>query len=181
MDDDYASVTADRAFDPIPVFCGWRFVQHGPLSRVIHALKYDNKPWLGTALGRALAEAIRRQGFPLADVVVPIPLHRLKQLERGYNQSEWIGRAVAERLRIDVTTSLLRRTTPTQTQTRLSRTDRWSNVKDAFETTEQLDGASVLIIDDVVTTGATAYAAALTLREAGCAAVRAAAVAFSSS
>lgn len=165
---------------PIEIFCGWRFDRHGPLARVIHALKYDNQPWLGATLGRALASSIRRDGSMAPGVVVPVPLHRLKLLERGYNQSAWIGQSLADQFKVEFRHQGLERSRPTETQTLLSRPERWANLQGAFCASEDLRLAHVLVVDDVITTGATIHAAADALFRAGVATVEAAAVCLSS-
>ncbi len=165
---------------PLDVFCAWRFNRHGPIARLIRSLKYDNRPWLGTALGRALAAAIRSGGSTPAGLVVPVPLHALKMLERGYNQAAWIGRSLAVEMSLEFLPGALRRTRTTATQTRLSREERWTNVSGAFRAETNLNGAHVLVVDDVITTGATVHAVADALLDAGAESVQAAAICLSS-
>lgn len=154
------------------VFALWVFDEGGTIQRLQHALKYQNRPQLGTRLGRFVGREMDRSfGQPLYDAVFPVPLARRRQLERGYNQSRRLGLGVAEELdgRPHIPDDLLVRTRSTKSQTNLSRSNRWDNVSGAFGLNElsDLTGQRVLLIDDVLTTGATLTAAALPLREVG--------------
>lgn len=151
----------------IQVQCLWYFDKDGPLRDVIHALKYQNRPWYGRFLGYALAAALDLDSP--ASVVTPLPLHPIKRLDRGYNQAAWIAAAVSQRHSIPINEDLVVRTSPTHTQTTLNRDDRWQNVQDAFRATSAPDPAHshAILVDDVVTTGATALSAAVALRAVG--------------
>ncbi len=147
----------------------WLFDEGGTLQQIQHALKYGNRPTLGVRLGRLVGEAWREAGYPVPGLVVPVPLHRPRRLERGYNQSERLAAGIAEVLDVPLRTDLLTRTRPTRSQTTLSQSARWQNVDGAFglQEVEHLSGQRVLLVDDVFTTGATAVAAAAPLRSAG--------------
>lgn len=147
----------------------WHFDKAGRLQRVLHALKYGNRPHYGLTLGRLLGRAYQSAAKERPDLLLPIPLHRARFLERGYNQSVLLARGAAEAMDYPVRTDLLRRARPTHSQTTLSRSDRWANVENAFVAPNPslLAGRCVLLIDDVLTTGATAAAAAHTLHDAG--------------
>jgi ComF family protein len=114
-----------------------------------------------------LSQALpREQRF---DVIVPMPLHWRKRLERGFNQSELLARVLSRRTGIPVLNALERRK-PTAPQAGLTRAQRRSNVAGAFEASrrrDRIDGRHVLLIDDVLTTGATASACAAVLKRAG--------------
>ena len=168
---------ADGVFET--VFALWRFTPEGALEAFQHALKYQNRPHYGVAAGRLLGAA-RQEAFPhrALDAVVPVPLHRTRRLERGYNQSEMLARGTAERLGVPCAPGWLLRAAPTRSQTRLSRRARWRNVAEAFAAPQPLNGRAVLLIDDVLTTGATAAAAARALRSAGAASVHLATLAL---
>lgn len=148
----------------------WIFDKHGTLQAVQHALKYGDRPRYGVALGRLVGDAygdsLSGFGDP-PDGVVPVPLHRTRELERGYNQAAMLGRGVADALDVPLRTDLLTRPRPTRSQTHLSRSDRWRNVCDAFATVGDASDRTWLLVDDVLTTGATAAAAATTLKDAG--------------
>ena len=155
------------AFDR--TFALWLFDDGGIVQRVQHAAKYGNRPSLGVRLGRHVGEAWRATGAPTPDLVVPVPLHRTRRLERGYNQSRQLALGLGDALAAPVRDDLLVRRRPTRSQTALSQSARWTNVADAFALTDAdaVAGQRVLLVDDVATTGATGVAAAAPLRAAG--------------
>lgn len=159
----------------------WYFDKDGPIQQIQHALKYGNRPAYGRILGQWIVEGLKRDGAPLAyDLIVPIPLHRHRLLERGYNQSASLARGISETLDIPHAPHLLLRNRATRSQTSLSQQARWKNVAGAFsiQSPERIHDATVLLVDDVLTTGATATAAACVLREAGASNVGLATLAF---
>jgi ComF family protein len=139
---------------------------------IVHALKYGG--W--TAVGAGMAERMARLAWP-ADVLaertalVPIPLARKRQRERGFNQSTLLAVELGRIWRVPVWESVVERARATSTQTRLTPGERLSNVAGAFRATEDarsaLRGAHIVLVDDVVTTAATLNACAETLFEAG--------------
>jgi ComF family protein len=145
----------------------WLFDADGALQQLQHALKYGNRPSLGVQLGRLVGEAWPADAAR-PDLIVPVPLHRRRRLERGYNQSERLATGIGEMLDSPVRSDLLTRPRPTRSQTALSQAERWRNVADAFALAdaEVVAGQHVLLVDDVLTTGATAVAAAAPLRAA---------------
>lgn len=166
-------------------FACWRFDRDGALQHVQHALKYGNRPRYGRAMGRYLGRAYR-EAFPRRDVpdaVAPIPLHRTRRLERGYNQSARLAAGMADVLAARLTSGMLVRARPTRSQTSLSRSERWDNVEGAFAATSPaaVQGRTVLLVDDVLTTGSTAAAAANALRAADAASVHLATLALARS
>lgn len=149
------------AFDRLHV--GWRYAP--PLTAVVEALKFHRLDYLGPQVGARLAAAVDDR-LPEVDMVVPVPLHWWRHLRRGYNQAEAIGRRVADHLDVPCRRRLARsRSTPAQSG--LSRRRRRRNLRGAFRCRRRLDGERVLLVDDVVTTGATLEAAARCLLEAG--------------
>lgn len=136
----------------------------------IHRYKYSHSLWfeefLADLLIREAAPALRGQGW---DYLVPVPLHPLKRREREFNQAELLARRLGAATGIPVHTKLVQRTTATLTQTRLSREERATNMKDAFVVGQavRLAGQKIVILDDVFTTGATTNACAKALRAAG--------------
>lgn len=158
----------------------WQFDAGGTVQRVQHALKYRGLPRIGVPLGELVGGAFRETASGWRpDVVAPIPLARTRQLERGYNQADGLAAGVAEALDARFEPDLLHRVRSTRSQTRLSHAARWANVQGAFALHPDSDvrDRRVLLIDDVITTGATLLAAAEPLRAAG-AEVSLAALAF---
>ena len=146
----------------------------GPLRDVILSMKHRPGERLAECVGRLWAghhEA--RFRAVKADVVLPIPLHWWRRVKRGFNQSEYLSRAVAARLGIEHRPSWLKRIRPTPSQTTLTPSARRTNLRGAFRAGRRatLAGQSVLLIDDVLTTGSTAHEAARALRAAGAARV----------
>lgn len=134
----------------------------GRVQKLLRALKYNNQPEIGLLLGRWYASSLLedKQFIPNWDFIVPIPLHPRKLKKRGYNQSEKFGQGLSEVLNIPLNIDSLIRTKFTQTQTKKSREERWKNVSQIFELkNHQLKNKRVLLVDDVVTTGATMEAA----------------------
>jgi ComF family protein len=143
-----------------------------PLDRLIQALKYEHRLELALPLGDALADAVRRAPEPFAGVeaVVPLPLSRTRQRERGFNQSIEIGRIVARRTGLPLA-RLLSRTAHAPPQASLPWRARAGNVRGAFACADRLVGRHIAVLDDVMTTGATLDAAAAALIAAGAARV----------
>jgi ComF family protein len=131
-------------------------------KNILHEIKYMNQQHVGFEMGRLFGLELRFSPFAQADVIVPVPLHRKKMRQRGYNQSELIARGLSEVLHIPVATDLVVRTSQTPTQTRKTRYERWENVRDKFQTLNphNLVNKHVLLVDDVITTGATIEACA---------------------
>lgn len=146
----------------------------GLVKEVIHRYKYSHATWFEPFLAQMLRE---RAAPSLAeerwDFIVPIPLHWRKWRERSFNQSERLARQLGKATGIPVRPKLLKRILPTRTQTRLTRAERTENVKRAFayRSHEKLEGARVVLLDDVLTTGATASACAKLLMQNGAAVV----------
>jgi ComF family protein len=137
-------------------------------------MKAENAEPLAEEVGRAFAVTKRAQlraGDP--QVVVPVPLHWRRRLMRGYNQAEAVARSLAQELGLPPKAGWLVRTRPTPQQATVSATGRWENMRGAFRVgfRTPVRGVRVLLVDDVLTTGATADAAATALRRAGAAQV----------
>ena len=126
--------------------------------QILHQLKYGGQKDIGAIMGRYMAAELQESGFfEGIDVIVPVPLHKKKQRLRGYNQSEWIARGIATVTGIPIDTESVARHKNTETQTSKSSLERWENVNGIFELhhPEPLAGKHILIVDDVLTTGAT--------------------------
>jgi ComF family protein len=146
------------------------YLYEGPLMTAIHDLKYSKKTLLALSLGPLLASyAANWLGPATGFLVMPVPLHPRRLRERGFNQSLILARHVASRLEADLDFMSLRRIRPTQPQTGLSSDERKKNVRRAFDVVKKngLKGRSVLLIDDVATTGSTLSECARALKRAG--------------
>ena len=142
----------------------------GELRQLIHLFKYQRIQTLSAPLGRLLARALpRERSF---DVIVPMPLHWRKRWQRGFNQSELLAHEIGRRIHTPVKNAL-RRARYTESQAGLTSAKRRENVSGAFETSRRdrmraaIHGRHVLLIDDVMTTGATAASCARALKRAG--------------
>lgn len=134
------------------------FDKKGTLQTLIQQLKYKGATPLGTYLGELLAESLLDSPFLNGmDAIIPIPLHWKKKLKRGFNQSEFIGKGFSKISSIPMDTRLIKRSQHTLTQTRLSPVTRWKNVSEAF-VVDKACPTSILLLDDIITTGATVEA-----------------------
>ncbi len=136
--------------------------------QILHQLKYGGQKGIGAIMGRYMAAELLASGFfDGIDIILPVPLHKKKQQIRGYNQSEWIARGIAAVTGISIDTESVVRQKNTETQTRKSSFERWENVEGIFELhhAQSLTGKHVLIVDDVLTTGATTVECASCLAE----------------
>jgi ComF family protein len=141
----------------------------GPLREALHAFKFDGRRALARPLGDLLAET--GAGLPLGaavDVIVPVPLHPARRRARGFNQSQLLARRLGRAWALPVAEALAR-VAPTRPQVELSAAERRGNVRGAFRVRRPaaVAGRHVLLVDDVLTTGATAEECAARLREAG--------------
>ena len=146
-----------------------RFTKKGKSQALLHLLKYKNKPELGEELGRLYGLSLLEKGFAgFWDVLVAVPLHPLKKQRRGYNQSECFARGLSKVLGIPYRELLVRKKF-TSTQTNKSRLERLENVDDVFALNKGLvtQGLRILLVDDILTTGATLCACAQTLLQGG--------------
>jgi ComF family protein len=136
--------------------------------RAVVLLKFEKIEPLAAYFGERVASIAKRDGLT-GDMVVPVPLHRSRERERGFNQAEVIAREVARRLKLPLKPILLVRTKARPDKHILSNEERWRIVRGAFATRRgsQVDNKRVLLVDDVMTTGATLDACAKALVEAG--------------
>ncbi len=142
-------------------------------QQLIHFLKYKGYREVGRVLGYQFGMELIGSPFAGNDIILPIPLHRSRMRVRGFNQSEYIALGLSEALQIPMLKEPLTRSVKTGTQTRKNRYERWQNVADIFlvEDRDSVTDKRVLLVDDVVTTGATLEAAVNTLLKAGAASV----------
>ncbi|MEQ8241610.1 MAG: ComF family protein [Cyclobacteriaceae bacterium] len=139
-------------------------------QKLIHALKYKDNQQFGHILGSMFAEELSKANFhEKYDLVIPIPLHKNKLRTRGYNQSECIANPIAEKLKLPHAPHGLIRTVFTKTQTRKDKVHRWSGLNNPFVVNDEYDlnERRILLVDDVITTGATISAAVEALILAG--------------
>ncbi len=155
-----------RVQPPRFTFASAPYLHGGALAEAIHRMKYERREDLGPALG-VLFEACP---VPKSDLLVPVPLHPRRLRERGYDQARLLADAAGGRFGLPVA-PLLRRIRATGQQVGRDRTARERNVRGAFSPTGGVQGLRVCLIDDVLTTGATASAAAAALLDAGAARV----------
>jgi ComF family protein len=147
--------------------CAATSVYEGKLASAIQALKYENATALAVPLGERLVAALAALNWTF-DMIIPVPLHTNRLRQRGYNQSQLLGEHVAEQLtqRCELSALMRRRNTPAQVG--LTRPQRRANMQDAFAASaSHVSGSSILLIDDVYTTGATLQACATALVAAG--------------
>jgi ComF family protein len=142
-----------------------------PIRSALHQLKYRRNLALGDALAKPLAGYARSLGWPI-DLIVPVPLGRKRMQERGYNQVALIALPLAERLGWQYAPRGLHRVRETRSQVGLSANERKENMQEAFHADlSRVQGCTILLMDDVATTGATLSACASALLEAGAEAV----------
>lgn len=128
------------------------------IRNLIHSLKYKGIKEVGFELGRIYGLSLRSSGFTDGiDLIIPVPLHQLKERIRGFNQSEIISMGIAEATSLPVDTRALVRTSVSATQTKRSRYERWENVEGIFQVADRhsIEAKHVLLVDDVITTGST--------------------------
>ncbi len=159
------------------------FTKSGKVQHLVHQLKYKHKTEVGILLGELYGKDLKSADlFSSVDIVIPVPLHWKKQKKRGFNQSEMFGRGLAKSMNAKLDTKSLIRKVDTPTQTKKSREQRWENVRNVFEleNKEQIEGKHILLVDDVITTGATMEASANTLLAVPGVKVSVATIAFAS-
>ncbi len=134
------------------------FEKDKPIQGLIHELKYRQKFLIGKYIGKNLGRSIKRksENWQL-DLIMPVPLHHLKLAERGFNQSLYIAKGLESELKIKVENRAIKRKRYTQSQTTMDFEEREKNIKDAFslKSIEKIRNKNILLIDDVITTGAT--------------------------
>ena len=143
---------------------------HAETANIIYELKYKNHPEIGEVMGRMVARELEHSGFfDGIDGIVPVPLAKKRLRQRGYNQSLEIARGISEITGLPLFNKVLRRTVFEGSQTSLGRWERNENVEQVFELRDAptIQGKHLLIVDDVVTTGATVIACAKELCKAG--------------
>jgi ComF family protein len=134
------------------------FEKAGKVQNILHALKYEGQQKIGELMGETLYKDLSKSDFFKGiDRIVPVPLHPKKERSRGFNQSECFAKGISNKSGIPVDTKSLIRSVETSTQTKKRKDERWENVKDAFALSapETFKNKHILLVDDVMTTGAT--------------------------
>ena len=145
-----------------------KFYHGGITQKLLHYIKYKGDQDLGKFLGAMFINHLDKEKvFGNIEVIVPVPLHRSKLRTRGYNQSEVLADGMADVLGITVDSTSVERIKKSETQTRKDRAQRWQNVSGIFQVTgDSLKGKHILLVDDVITTGATLEACGEAIIEA---------------
>jgi len=134
------------------------FNKGNKVQRLVHLLKYKGRKDIGIFIGEKQGQLLKYSPFfNTAEMIIPVPLHKKKLMQRGYNQSEQFAIGLGKAMRIPVNPYILFRNKFTETQTRKSRFNRWQNVSEMFALKDPLilEGKHILLVDDVITTGAT--------------------------
>lgn len=134
------------------------FLKKGKVQELMHQLKYKNQQKVGTFMGDWLGEImLNSKRFKTIDCIIPVPLHKTKQKLRGYNQVSTFGKSLSQKLNIPFYEDILLKTSATKTQTKKLRLDRWKNSEHQFtlQKTNTFKNNHILLIDDIITTGAT--------------------------
>lgn len=142
-----------------------------PYNNLLHHLKYKNRPQIGVLLAKNAATELLTKGFfNGVELILPLPLSKKKERSRGYNQCDYIAEGLSQVTGIPVVRGCITRTKANETQTHKNRQERWKNVEGIFAVSnpDAVRGKHILLIDDVLTTGATISDCARALVRAGC-------------
>jgi len=146
------------------------FEKDKELQHIIHSLKYDKRFSVGIFLGHLLSVHLKNlvDDWQI-DFITPVPLHHLKKAERGYNQSKYIAKGLSKELSVPINSRVLKRTRYTESQTTLNQQQRQENIAEAFKAKNKniIEGKTFLLVDDVITTGATISECGRVLLNAG--------------
>lgn len=148
-----------------------KFVKESKVQNLLHNLKYKNHPEIAVSLGRMYGQELLYRNYKNEfDIIIPVPLHKVRKRKRGYNQSEEFGKGLSEVLQIPCSDEIVKRVLKTETQTKKTKLKRWNNVSEVFQVIkpQQIHNKRILLVDDVITTGATLEACAKVLLEANC-------------
>ncbi len=157
------------------------FEKDKELQHAIHSLKYDKKFPVGIFLGKLLATEVKSSKTNWNfDLIIPIPLHQLKKAERGYNQAYYIAKGVGSILKVKVSDRAVKRIKYTESQTTMNLNEREENISGAFKLKQKkaVRGKNILLLDDVITTGATISECGKILLESGANKIFAASIAI---
>ena len=157
-------------FDVERVTAYFYYQKESPYNRLLHKMKYGNHPEVGMRLALMAAEQLSKEGFfDGIDAIVPLPLSKKKRRQRGYNQCDYIAEGLSQTTGIPVLKDCVVRNKSNETQTHKTRDERWRNVEGIFSLAnpELIEGKHILLIDDILTTGATLTNCAIAIKS-GC-------------
>ncbi|MDH3650204.1 MAG: phosphoribosyltransferase family protein [Saprospiraceae bacterium] len=146
----------------------YRFYPNGKIQQMIHQIKYRRNGIIAKQLGQRYGTLLRSSPlYSSVDIVIPVPLHKRRRRERGFNQSVFFAEGLASAMQIEYSPNAIKRIRPTSSQTRKSRLERLENMEKAFRIRrpEKLHDRHVLLVDDVLTTGATIESCVLELNK----------------
>ncbi len=143
-------------------FTLYDFKEDSPIQQIIHHFKYRGMKKLGIYLGEIIGKELINDSNAIVktfDIIIPVPLYKTKERERGYNQAEYLCKGINNQLQKEFIKDIVKRTRHTKSQTKLSLSERIENVKDAFEINKKykgkISGKRIILVDDVITTGST--------------------------
>lgn len=163
---------SNRFWGKIPVsntLTFMKFSKKGKVQKLLHELKYRNKPDVGRYLGKIYGVDLKAVNFDKKiDLIIGVPLHPSKLMQRGYNQADCIAEGLSDALEVPFNANLVKRLVHTSTQTKKSRIERFRNVENIFEVidVEKIKNKRIAIVDDVLTTGSTLESLGITLLNA---------------
>jgi ComF family protein len=158
----------------LPLACAasaYYFTKDSLLQHLLHLLKYKGRQDIGVFLGNLIGQQLNDTNrFSSVDGLLPLPLFKKREKKRGYNQAELLAQGISNYFNKPIFPDVVQRRLPTETQTHKSRIERWQNMEGTFEITniEAIAGKHILLIDDVITTGATLEACGTELLASGC-------------
>lgn len=168
----YNSLIENSREEKLPIdsiVCLLNFKARDSYKDMIHYLKYSSIPSIGEDLGILLYRRMQQYGFSKADCIIPIPVHHARKRERGYNQAYFIAKGISKVSGIPINDTSVKRNKYTGTQTALIKSQRKSNVSGVFSVkkVENIKDKSVILVDDVLTTGSTLISCAGVIKNSG--------------
>ena len=176
------NIIAQKLYGRLPIKYAlslYKFRKKSKVQALLHHIKYRHKPVIAKWLGRRYGVILKETSYKSPDLIVPVPLHDSKFRQRGYNQSDYFAQGIAEVLKVPWSNQCLVRKRATSTQTKKNQLERFENVEGAFDVTDTLviRDKHLLVVDDVITTGATLEACVTVLLAAGSRAISVATIA----